>query len=112
MRDVLDYAIDTIPKEKIWLGVHLYGYQWSSDRTIAFTYTTTEASFINDPNIKNIFKEDIGEGYAEFNCSDGFVCKAYFQTPRGVEMRRDIAEEYGIAGIAYWRLGSELDILK
>jgi spore germination protein YaaH len=112
MREVLDYATDTIPKEKIWLGVHLYGYQWSSDRTIAFTYTTTEASFINDPSINNIFKEDIGEGYAEFNCDDGYLCKAYFQTPRGVEMRRNIAEEYGIAGIAYWRLGSELDILK
>jgi len=37
---------------------------------------------------------------------------AYFQTPKGVEMRRDIAKEYGIAGVAYWRLGGELDILK
>jgi spore germination protein YaaH len=112
MRNVLDYATDTIPKEKIWLGVHLYGYQWSSDRTVAFTYTTTEASFINDLNINNIFKEDIGEGYAEFNCSDGFVCKAYFQTPKGVEMRKDLAKKYGIAGVAYWRLGGELDLLK
>jgi len=112
IRDVLDYTTDRIPKEKIWLGVHLYGYQWSSDRTIAFTYITTEASFINDSNINNIFKENIGEGYAEFNCDEGYLCKAYFQTSRGVEMRRGIAEEYNIAGVAYWRLGGELDLLK
>jgi spore germination protein len=112
IEDVLDYATNRIPKEKIWLGVHLYGYQWSKDRTVAFTYTTTESAIINSSGINNIFKEDIGEGYAEFNCDGDFVCKTYFQTPRGVEMRRDIAKEYGIAGTAYWRLGGELDILK
>ena len=112
IENVLDYAIKNISKEKIWLGVHLYGYQWSSDRTVAFTYTTTESAIINSQGINNIFKEDIGEGYAEFNCDGDFLCKTYFQTPRGVEMRRDIAREYGIAGVAYWRLGGELDILK
>ncbi len=112
IEEVLDYATKNIPKEKIWLGVHLYGYQWSSDRTVAFTYTTTESAIINSQGINNIFKKDIGEGYAEFTCDGDFLCKAYFQTPRGVEMRRDIAKEYGIAGVAYWRLGGELDVLK
>ena len=111
MRDVLDYAIKYIPKEKIWLGIHLYGYQWSRDRTVAFTYTTTESAIINS-GINNIFREDIGEGYAEFTCDGDFLCKAYFQTPRGVQIRRDIAREYGIAGVSYWRLGGEVDILK
>lgn len=112
IKDVLDYAINNIPKEKIWLAIHLYGYQWSSDRTVAFTYTTTLSSIINSSGINNIFKEDIGEGYAEFSCDDDFLCKTYFQTPRGVEIRRDIAKEYNIAGVAYWRLGGEMDILK
>ena len=111
IEDVLDYATKTIPNEKIWLGVHLYGYQWSESRTVAFTYTTGQ-TIINNPNINAQFNEALGEGYAEFGCDNGQSCTAYFQNQRGVEMRREIARRYSIAGVAYWRLGGELDILK
>jgi len=112
MENVLDYATKRIPAEKIWLGVHLYGYQWSSDRTIAFTYTTALSSIINDPDIEYVFKEDIQEGYTVFSCEDGYTCKAYFQTPKGIATRRELAKRYNLAGISYWRLGGELDLLK
>lgn len=110
--EVLDYATKQIPEEKIWLGVHLYGYQWSSDRTIAFTYTTALSAIINDPDIEYVYKEDIGETYSAFSCADGYVCKAYFQSKKGIEVRRELAKEYKIAGISYWRIGGELDLLK
>ena len=110
IHEVLEYTLSHIPKEKVWLGVHLYGYQWSSDRTVAFTYTTTESAILNS-NIQHIFDEDIGEGYAEFKCEDNFLCKAYFQTSKGIDVRRNIAKEYGLAGVSYWRLGGELDLL-
>jgi len=112
VRDVLDYAIEKIPKEKIWLGVHLYGYQWDNGKTIAFTYTTALSAIINDPDIEYVYKEDLGEAYSAFNCNNGYVCKAYFQSPEGIADRRELAEEYKIAGISYWRLGGELDLLK
>jgi spore germination protein YaaH len=112
VRDVLDYAIERIPKEKIWLGVHLYGYQWDSNKTIAFTYTTALSAIVNDPDIEYVYKEDIGEAYSTFNCSEGYICKAYFQSPEGIADRRELAKEYNIAGISYWRLGGELDLLK
>lgn len=111
IEDVLDYATNAIANEKIWLGVHLYGYQWSESRTVAFTYTTGQ-TIINNPNINAQFKESLGEGYAEFSCDNGQSCTAYFQNQRGVEMRRELARKYNIAGVAYWRLGGELDILK
>ncbi len=112
VRDVLEYAVERIPREKIWLGVHLYGYQWDSGKTIAFTYTTALSAIINDPDIEYVYKENIGEAYSSFNCGDGYICKAYFQSPEGIADRRALAEEYNIAGISYWRLGGELDLLK
>lgn len=110
--NILDYAIEKIPEEKIWMGVHLYGYQWSSDRTIAFTYTTALSTIVNDPNIEYVYKEDLGEAYSAFSCDNGYTCKAYFQSPEGIAERRVLAEKYKIAGISYWRLGGELDLLK
>lgn len=112
VKDILDYATKKIPPEKIWLGVNLYGYQWSSDRTVAFTYTTAKNSIIDSPSINHTYNMDTGEGYAEFGCDNGFLCKAYFQLPEGIKLRREIAKEYEIAGVAYWRLGGELNILK
>jgi spore germination protein YaaH len=112
IRNVLDYTAERIPEEKIWLGVHLYGYQWSSDRTIAFTYTTALSAIVNDPDIEYVYKEDLAETYSAFNCGEGYTCKAYFQSPEGVTARRTLAEEYEIAGISYWRLGGELGLLK
>lgn len=112
VEDVLEYSTGRIPAEKIWLGVHLYGYQWSSDRTIAFTYTTALSAIISDPDIEYIYKEDLGEVYSAFPCSGGYTCKAYFQSPEGVSARRSLAEKYKLAGISYWRLGGELDLLQ
>lgn len=111
IRQVLDYATKHIEKEKIWLGVHLYGYEWISDRTVALTYTSVE-KIIKNTNINDVYLEDIGEGYAEFGCEGSNRCVMYYQTKQGVQDRRDIANEYGIAGVSYWRLGGELDILK
>jgi len=111
VEEILEYSTNIIPKEKIWLGIHLYGYQWSENKTVAFTYTTTR-TILNNPNINNIFMRDIGEGYAEFGCDGEERCKAYYQDIQGVQMRRELAKEYEIAGVAYWRLGGELDILK
>jgi len=110
IRQVLDYAIKHIPKEKIWLGIHLYGYEWMPDRTVALTYTSVK-NILNNPNINGIFKEDIAEGYSEFGCENGQRCIMYYQNNKGVQMRRDIAKEYEIAGVSYWRLGGEEDIL-
>jgi spore germination protein YaaH len=111
IRQVLDYATKHISKEKIWLGVHLYGYEWIDNKTVALTYTSVK-SILSNPNINGIFKEDLGEGYAEFGCENGQRCVMYYQNKEGVEMRRDIAKEYEIAGVSYWRLGGEEDILK
>lgn len=108
---VIDYATKHIPKEKIWMGIHLYGYQWTPTQTIGLTYTTVEQTFSNS-NINNVFLEEIGEGFAEFGCYEGERCTMYYQTKQGIQDRKNIAKEYGIAGVSYWKLGGELDILK
>jgi spore germination protein YaaH len=63
-------------------------------------------------SIEYLYREDLGETYSAFGCENGYTCKAYFQSKDGVQARRKLAEEYKIAGISYWRLGGELDLLK
>lgn len=108
---VLDYATKYIPSEKIWLGVHLYSYEWVGEKTVALTYTSVN-NILKNPNISSSFNNETGEWYAEFGCESGLRCVMYYQDSKGIGMRRDIAKEYDIAGLSYWRLGGEMDILK
>lgn len=112
IEDILEYATSEIPKEKIWLGVHLYSYEWVGTRTEALTNVSVQ-KLISKENITSTYKKDIGEGYAKFSCVNSTViCQIYFQTSQGVQDRREIAKRYQIAGVSYWRLGGELDLLR
>ncbi|MHC1716732.1 MAG: glycosyl hydrolase family 18 protein [Candidatus Dojkabacteria bacterium] len=111
LKDVLGFATKYIPKEKIWLGVHLYGYEWVGSKTEALTYTSVEK--ILNSGIASSFKKEIGEGYAKFSCAKNTTtCEMYYQTKEGIALRRELAKTYEIEGISYWRLGGELDLLQ
>lgn len=112
IEDILEYATSKIPKEKIWLGIHLYSYEWVGTRTEALTNVSVQ-KLISKENITSTYKKDIGEGYAKFSCVNSTTtCQIYFQTKQGIQDRREIAKRFQIAGISYWRLGGELDLLR
>lgn len=112
IEDILEYATSKIPKERIWLGVHLYSYEWVGTRTEALTNVSVQ-KLISKENISSTYKKDIGEGYAKFSCVNRTTtCQIYFQTKQGIQDRREIAKRFQIAGVSYWRLGGELDLLR
>jgi spore germination protein YaaH len=110
---VLEYATDKIPKEKIWLGVHLYSYEWISNGDFSsYTYGRVK-EIVQDPDVNSTYDSSIAEGVAEYPCIDDKTsCILYYQTPEGVQTRLELAKRYGIKGVAFWRLGGNDDILE
>lgn len=109
-RDVLKYAVTKIDRQKIWLGVHLYGYEWSSEGYTRATAGKDISSITNEAEI-NMFTELYAEGFARYPCGQ-LQCTLYYQSQAGVKARNELAREFGIAGVAYWRLGDEADLLE
>jgi spore germination protein len=109
MEDVIEYSLTKISREKIWLGIHLYGYRWKDSEATAFTPATYK-SIVENPNINTEFKEDVGEGYAQYSC-DSTTCYLYFQSKEGVKLRRELAKEYELAGVSYWSIGRDDGLL-
>lgn len=104
-KDVLDYAVTKFDRDKIWLGIHLYGYSWNSVGLVgAYTYDDIPTLLQNE--IKREYSYIYEEGYAEYLCG-GDTCKIYYQSPAGVKARLELAKDYGLAGVAYWRLGED-----
>lgn len=128
MEYTIKYAIHVgIPREKIILGVPTYSYDWG-DRELA----PTDVDIINWYG--NLTANPLEEGVAYFNSQVNLVRSRYtlietfndkwgdaigtydykgqkrtivFPTEKSFELRKQLAADYGLKGIAYWRLGDE-----
>lgn len=109
INEVLQYSKGKIPSEKISLGIHLYAYLWKGEKASALTNSSV-SKILENKNILREYRQDIGEGYAKYTCSDGSACTLYYQTPEGINERIKIARENNLKGVSYWRLGDNLGL--
>jgi spore germination protein YaaH len=73
INEVLKYSRGKIPSEKISLGIHLYAYLWKGEKASALTNSSV-SKILENKNIQREYRQDIGEGYAKYICSDGLEC--------------------------------------
>jgi spore germination protein YaaH len=126
VRDCLSYAITKIPASKIVLGIHLYSYEWSTDATIPYDFIVDmsanktgdkAAASYNYTQVKSIISEHKGE-LSEFDNESIFRYEyggqkktLVYQTPLQLSKRIELAKEFNIKGVVFWRLGGDDDLL-
>lgn len=121
---VIRYATRFIPRNKIMLGSNLYAYVWEDKAVHNPTYPTyleqtnegaTPVFTLNMGQIserktrtgaKNLSDDGSGEFIFTYP-SDGKTYKAYAPSVATNAKRFSLSSQYGIKGIAYWRLGNE-----
>ncbi len=127
MESVLKYALTKVPKEKLWLGIHLYGYEWVNKKYVptidilsldlseqvqsnSYTYSTIK-EILSASYTDTIYNSDFEEGIATYNCLSDSFCTLFYPNKQSVKARIELAKKYQIAGVAYWKLGGDSDIL-
>lgn len=110
IKEVLTYATKKIDKNKIYLGVHLYAYEWEDSTPTALTYSSL-SNILSSSSITKYYDDNTGEDSATYKCGE-HNCTLYYISPEGILARRNIAKQYGIKGISYWKLGGEDNLLK
>jgi spore germination protein YaaH len=104
VRTTLNYAVDTIDKEKILLGIPLYGYDWVGTKASALDYTDVQMLI----NTYDITPEMTLEKEQYFTYEkNSLIHTVYYSDSQTVQERLRLVEEYNIAGASFWRLGSE-----
>lgn len=107
VRKVLAYVTTIVPKSKVVMGVPFYGYDWPS------TGKTAEVTGIRAYELLSTYHQtpkwdaDAQTYWFEYTDSTGVRHTAYFEHERTLRARLELAKEFGIAGIAIWRLGEE-----
>lgn len=113
VRNVLDYALDpeggAVPPTQIVLGLPAYGYDWplhgarpGEAVTFAETSERYNDALSRDPATEVRWHGEHGAPYLDY---DGR--RIWFENAHSLHFKLELAREYGLRGVAIWRLGQE-----
>lgn len=105
VRDVLGYVLSVVPAERVVLGVPLFGYDWKGERAAGLTWEEVSAITVaNAATVEEIPDED--ESAFRYKAK-GATREVWFYDADNVAGRVDLAREYDVGGVFFWRLGGE-----
>ncbi len=112
VRRVLDYAVTVIPRDKIFLGVPTYGYDWplpyQRGVTRAVSLSPVEAVELARRYGADILYDAVAQApYFRYEAEDGVVHEVWFEDARSIAAKLDLVTEYGFRGVGYWNLMRE-----
>lgn len=106
VQSVSNYALTTIPRNKIILGVAAYGYDWSKNGTKAYSIYGINA-LIAKYKITAKFDAKSKSPYFEYTDNNGVLHTVWYENSASLGYKLDIANNSNLSGIAIWRLGLE-----
>lgn len=105
VQQVLDYAVQTIPKERILMGIPAYGYDWSAAGTRTVLWNEADALVARYGGAK--WDDCYSSPYLVYYDEMGNRHEVWYENKFSLRLKLDLVNSYNIAGIAIWRLGFE-----
>jgi spore germination protein YaaH len=105
VQQVLDYAVQVMPKEKILMGIAAYGYDWSNAGTQTVLWNKADSLAARYGGAK--WDNQSSTPYFVYYDWQGNKHEVWFENKYSLRMKLDLANSYNIGGIALWRLGLE-----
>lgn len=109
IREVLDYAVTVIPKEKIFFGFEIYARDWGIpfvEGQRARTMSMEEAVLLASQYGATIrYQERSQSPYFIYQNENGQWREVWFEDARSTQAKFDLIKEYQLGGIGYWVLG-------
>src|SRR5690606_23608568 len=103
--NITTYALETIPREKIILGIGLYAYNWANDGSPAqpLTLQDTHALAIALGTHIQFDKNNFSSHFAYE--SEGRSHTVWLESVKSLNSKLDVVIQNDIPGICVWRLG-------
>ncbi|RDI21816.1 glycosyl hydrolase family 18 (putative chitinase) [Rhodococcus sp. AG1013] len=105
VEEVIRYAVTRIPREKLVLGVGLYGYDWVGSAATPLTWA--EVMSVAEVHRSPMHWDETSLSTHFTYVVDGITHEVWFENARSVEAKSALARRHGLASIALWRLGGE-----
>jgi spore germination protein len=110
VKKVLDYAVSVIPRDKILMGVPLYGRDWKVpwvDGTIAKSVSPVEAvEMAGKYGVRIQYNTEYQAPFFNYWDETGQQHEVWFEDSRSILAKHKTMDEYKLRGLSYWALGS------
>ncbi len=110
VRDVLQYTVSVVEPDRVLMGAPFYGYDWldtgqpNPARPVRWNKAAERAEEFG----ATIEWCDAAEGpFYRYTCEEGDARIVYFENAESLRAKMELVPEYGLAGVAFWRLGQE-----
>ncbi|WP_371371209.1 glycosyl hydrolase family 18 protein [Sporomusa aerivorans] len=102
----LKYALDFIPKNKLYLGLAAYGYDWSANGTQSLEYK--QIMELAQRYGQSVEWDDASQSpYFSYTTAEGIAHTVWFENSESLKHKLTLMAKYDIAGAAMWKLGEE-----
>jgi spore germination protein len=110
VRQVLDYAVSVIPRDKIVMGAPLYGYDWTLPYTKGGPFAKRAApQEAADLAVKEGAKVNFDNAsqapYFNYTDDKGKSHVVWFENEQSMQAKFNLVKQYKLHGVAYWVLG-------
>ncbi|RLL41985.1 LysM peptidoglycan-binding domain-containing protein [Oceanobacillus piezotolerans] len=110
VRKVLDYAVTEIHRDKIMMGIPLYGRDWKipwQQGTFARTVSPKEAVQLAARYGASIqYNQTYQSPFFRYVDESDQEHEVWFEDARSIQAKYETVKEYGLRGVGYWVLGS------
>lgn len=100
---VLDYALANMPANKIYMGLPLYGYDWTEGGGAQVISYRRALEIARRFGAALRWDDDQSSTYFTYE-SRGRRHTVYFEDPRSIREKLALAERKGIKGVAVWEM--------
>ena len=109
VRRVLDYAVTEIPRDKIMMGLPLYGYDWplpyERGVTMARSLSNVEAvALARQYGAEIRYDAEAQAPFFLYTDEDGVEHEVWFEDARSILAKLELIREYAFRGAGYWNL--------
>ncbi len=99
-----------VPKEKVINGIPLYTRVWiegADGKTASSAMGVARAKeWVSENHVELYWQEELGQYYGELQSEEGLK-KVWLEEERSIGLKMDLIKQYGLAGVACWKLGFE-----
>jgi spore germination protein len=110
VRRVLNYAVTAIPRDKIFMGIPNYGYNWTlpfEEGTAAETITNVGAVNLAYRVGAYISYDPIAQApFFRYYDENGREHEVWFEDARSILAKFTLANEFRVGGLSYWTINS------
>lgn len=111
VRNVVQYAVSVIPRNKILLGQNLYGYDWTAPyppqggppaRAVS-PQQAIDIALRENAQIEYDYQAQAP--FFRYRDDAGVLHEVWFEDARSIQAKFDLIKQFNLRGIMYWKLG-------